>query len=69
MAIMKCEKCGRTYDTDTTGGAESANPAGCFVGDGSQWTDPDCNHCHVCTYDDCEVFLRHGRWVCRDCGP
>ncbi len=61
---MKCERCGRDFDVD---GAGAVAPSGAFVTDGTQWDDEACNHCHLCLYDECEVFRIHARWLCNDC--
>ena len=58
MFTVKCDKCGREVEADSSGG---------LVSDGTQWTDEKCRHCHACVYEECDVFVKHSSWVCGEC--
>ena len=67
MAGLKCSKCSRVFDPNGAGASAVECNSGKWIADGTQWEDDDCGHCHLCLYDECEVFLRHCHWVCNDC--
>lgn len=67
MARLECDRCGRVFDADEAGLPAGRGTPGRWVSDGAQWEDGDCRHCHLCLYDECEVFLRHSRWLCGEC--
>ncbi len=69
MQTVKCDKCGHTFGVEGVERPQVPGWPGSLVSDGMQWSDEDCTHCHFCLYEECEVFLRHSRWLCKDCRP
>ncbi len=67
MSMLECSNCGRVIDAGEEKSSGGGGTSGRWVSDGAQWEDDECRHCHFCLYDECEVYLRHGRWICAHC--